>query len=113
MRAYDGTYLGEYTCSTSLANSIFNKFGLYGSDLGIHSIWNELGLYGSKVGLYSPFNPISISPPEIVDGVTVVDYLTVNDFFPGGIHPLLVVNSCFLLGSLEYQYWENEVAEAT
>ena len=80
------TFLGKIE-RTFAINSIFNKVGRYGSEVGLKSIWNEVGRYGSAVTMHSPFNEITSSPPFIVKNGKVIGRLTVNDVLPGAVDP--------------------------
>lgn len=80
------TFLGKIE-TTFAINSIFNKVGHYGSEVGLKSIWNEVSRYGSEVAMHSPFNEITLSPPFIVKNGKVIGRLTVNDGLPGTVDP--------------------------
>ena len=80
--AYLGTISNEFDI-----DSIFNKYGQYGSRYGVDSIWNQYGSYGSKFSLYSPFNEFSIDPPIIVKDGKVVGRLSVNKSIVDAVDP--------------------------
>lgn len=79
-------YLGTISNEFDI-DSIFNKYGRYGSRYGIDSIWNQYGLYGSEFSLHSPFNEFSIDAPIIVKDGKVVGRLTVNKSVSGAVDP--------------------------
>lgn len=81
--AADNTYLGSLIPNRFEQDSIFNKFGPYGSKFSPTSIFNEFGTYGSKFSSLSPFNSFSNTPPTAyVNGVPIAS-ITVNKFVPG------------------------------
>ena len=72
-------YLGCITCNKFDNESIWNKFGTYGSKFNSESIWNKFGTYGSKFNMYSPWNKHSIQAPVVVDKTgTFYGYFTIN-----------------------------------
>ncbi len=76
-----GVYLGCLNCSEYDFNSIFNKFGEYGSRYSERSIWNEYGTYGSRYSFKSPWNSYSFEPPKLVGSSgKFYGYLSVNPF---------------------------------
>lgn len=81
---YSGTFLGSIS-GKSVADSIFNENGEYGSADGVDSIWNPRGAFGSEHGVYSPNNPRTTSPPGIFKDGKVVAYLTVNESIANAI----------------------------
>lgn len=84
----NGTYLGKLTTNTYNSESIFNKYGTYGSEYSSKSIWNKYGTYGSEYSSYSAFNKYAFSPPKIVDSNgKVIGRVTVNEFIKGAITP--------------------------
>jgi|LSQX01.2.fsa_nt_gb hypothetical protein len=80
------TYLGKIENSYNL-ESIFNEYGMYGSEYSSKSIWNEYSTFGNEYNLYSPFNEYSASPPIIVKNGKIIGYLTTNNYIKGGISP--------------------------
>ncbi len=60
-------YLGCLNCTESATDSIFNRYGEYGSPYQSNSIWNHYGDYGSRYSDYSVCNKYSQDPPVIVD----------------------------------------------
>ncbi|CCN92046.1 exported hypothetical protein [Vibrio nigripulchritudo SFn27] len=61
------TFIGCLNCDKSETNSIWNKYGTYGSLYGSQSVWNKHGAYGSKHNVLSPWNQYSTQGPVIVD----------------------------------------------
>lgn len=49
------TYLGKLTTNRFDLDSVFNEYGIYGSEFSINSIWNKFGTYGSEYSIYSVF----------------------------------------------------------
>ena len=60
-------YLGCLTCNKYDSESIWNKYGAYGSKYNDKSIWNKYGTFGSKYNTYCPWNEYSNNPPVVVD----------------------------------------------
>lgn len=60
-------FLGCLNCSKYDSDSIWNKFGTYGSRYNPNSIWNKYGTYGSKYNAASPWNKYSSDPPVVTD----------------------------------------------
>ena len=60
-------YLGKLNASKFDSESIWNKFGEYGSKYKSNSIWNRFGTFGSEYDSYSPFNKYSTTPPILYD----------------------------------------------
>lgn len=61
------TFLGCLSCPETDLDSLFNRFGTYGSHFAANSILNRFGQFGSKFAPYSPCNVYSTTPPVIVD----------------------------------------------
>lgn len=81
-------YLGKLSSNKYDQESIFNKYGKYGSEYSSESVWNNYGTYGSKYSNYSAFNPYTNKPPLIVDiDGNVYGYLTVNKYISGAVDP--------------------------
>lgn len=75
------TYLGCVTCNKFDKESIWNKYGTYGSKYNKISIWNEYGTYGSKYNNYSPWNDYGKNPPMVVDeNGDFYGYFSTNEF---------------------------------
>lgn len=79
-------FLGRVTSNTFAADSIGNKYGLYGSAFSTTSIFNEFGPYGSPFSLTSAFNSLATNPPIISKG-TAAAYLTTNQLKTPRIDP--------------------------
>ena len=74
-------YLGKLNANQYDSESIWNKYGEYGSSYNSKCIWNEYGAYGGKYSDYSPFNEYANYPPVIVDiNGDFYGYLTVNRY---------------------------------
>ena len=74
-------YLGKLNASKYDSESIWNKYGQYGSKYNSKSIWNEYGRYGGKYSNYSPFNPYATHPPVLVDSQgNFYGYFTANKY---------------------------------
>ena len=61
------TFLGCLVCPETDQDSLFNRFGTYGSRFAANSILNRFGPFGGKFAPYSPCNVYSTTPPVIVD----------------------------------------------
>ena len=79
-------YLGTISNEFDI-DSIFNKYGMYGSKYSLDSIWNQYGQYGSEYSLYSPFNPFSSEPPIILKDSKIVGRLSVNKSIVDAVDP--------------------------
>jgi len=73
----DGQLLGKLTGKYD-NDSIFNKYGPYGSKYSTTSIFNKYSQYGSKYGSYSINNPYSSTPPKLFIKGSFVGHVTVN-----------------------------------
>lgn len=74
-------YLGCLNCSKHDNNSIWNKYGTYGSKYSSNSIWNKYGTYGGQYSVYSPFNKYTATPPILVDSYgNFYGYFTANKY---------------------------------
>ena len=74
-------YLGNINTSKYDSNSIWNKYGTYGSKTSSRSIWNKYGTYGGTYSQYSPFNRMAQYPPVIVDkDGNFYGYFTANQY---------------------------------
>jgi hypothetical protein len=61
------TFLGCLSCPETDLDSLFNRFGTFGSQFAANSILNRFGQFGGKLAPYSPCNVHSTTPPVIVD----------------------------------------------
>lgn len=64
---YEEDYLGKLNASKYDTESIWNKYGTYGSKYNTKSIWNKYSTYGNSYNSYSPFNKYSTTPPVLRD----------------------------------------------
>lgn len=77
--ATDGTFLGTLEPGTAPL-SVFNQFGVHGSEFGVHSVKNPFCVYGGEFGPQSPLNAFCQNPPMLcIDGVPVA-FITNNKF---------------------------------
>lgn len=91
--ANNSVFLGRLNCPEYENDSIYNKYGSYGSNYGPFSIWNANGIYGSKYSQYSPWNLYAPNPPIIVDqNGNFYGYFTVNKFQPNRTRITAYVN---------------------
>lgn len=86
-----GTFLGKITNRYD-NNSIFNKYGNYGSKYNSTSIWNPYGQYGSKYSSYSAFNDYTYYPPKIIKNNKIIGYLTTNKYIQGAVNPYFLLS---------------------
>ena len=89
----ENTYLGEITNSYA-SDSIFNEYGIYGSEYSSSSIWNEYATFGSEYSSYSPFNEYTSTPPMMIKGGKIIGYLTANKSIKPSISPNLLKALC-------------------
>lgn len=74
-------YLGCLSCSSSVSDSVRNKFGPHGSRFASESVWNHFSDYGSKFSDYGVCNQFATDPPVIVDeDGTYYGRLTLNRY---------------------------------
>ena len=62
----DNQRMGCLSCSKYHTDSIWNKYGTYGSKYNDESIWNKYGTYGSKYNSFSPWN-------KYEEGMKIID----------------------------------------
>ncbi|KZX38234.1 hypothetical protein [Wohlfahrtiimonas chitiniclastica] len=86
-------YLGSITNKYD-SNSIFNKYGNYGSEYYADSIMNDYGIYGGKYSAESPFNEYTSTPPYIVKNGHIIGYLTVNTYMNNALNPYVLIAEC-------------------
>jgi len=97
----DGTeFLGTLSTNRYDSDSIFNKYGSYGSKYSSTSIWNPYGTYGSKYSIDSAFNKYSTSPPIIVYNGQAIAYVSVNKYLSGSISPYQLWNEAKAIDSM-------------
>ena len=87
IEASDGTFLGKLNPNAYDADSIFNKYGRYGSAYSPTCIFNEYSTYGGPYSTLSPFNEYSSTPPKVFVSGAFVGYLTVNSYLQPRIDP--------------------------
>lgn len=90
----DGEYLGKIT-GPYAPDSIFNKYGTYGSRYQTKSIFNPYGKYGSEYQQYSATNPYTNKPPAIVKGGKVIAYASANRNLAGALNALVIGITCY------------------
>jgi len=100
--ADDGQFLGLVSCSLYDVDSIFNRFGMYGSRFSFTSIWNEFGMYGGKFGMYSPFNDFTSTPPYVFVNGRFAAYLTQGGFLFPKVSPTDLIVACGADDYFEY-----------
>lgn len=76
----DGVYLGKLNPNKFDQESIFNKFGPFGSKFSQSSIFNRFSPYGNQFNILSPFNQYSSNSPKIFVRGQFVAYLTKNKY---------------------------------
>ena len=81
----DGTFLGRLTRNKYDGNSIYNKYGNYGSKYSSTSIFNDYSEYGGKYSSKSPFNKYATEPPKIFLNNSFHGYLTVNKYHQNAV----------------------------
>ncbi len=93
--AQDGenTFLGKVDNKYS-SESIFNKFGTFGSRFSSQSIWNKFSTFGGSYGLHSPHNKFSAEPPMLIKRGKVIGYLSANKTITPSISPNLLKALC-------------------
>jgi hypothetical protein len=89
----ENTYLGKITASTD-SDSIFNKYGTFGSEYSSTSIWNKFSQFGSEFSSHSPFNKFTSTPPMMVKGGKIIGYLSANKTMNSSITPNLLRALC-------------------
>ena len=60
----------------------------------------------------SPFNKFG-TPPEITDGTSLIEYLTVSSIHIPAIHPADLVDYCFDYGSISWEHWMGLVQDSS
>ncbi len=87
IEAADGAYLGNLIPDELNQDSVFNRFGPYGSEFSQTSIFNPYSPYGSQFSLLSAFNEFTNSPPKVYLRGRFVGYLTKNKYLAPRIDP--------------------------
>ena len=65
--ASDGTFLGTLEDNQYATNSIYNKYGNFGSKYNSNGILNKYSNYGSDYSDLSPFNKYASKAPGLYD----------------------------------------------
>lgn len=89
--AQDGTFLGVITEDAYQQQSIFYKYGPYGSEDRMASIWNKYSTYGAKTSDLSPFSKRATKPPRVMKNGDCIGYLTISPTCTQRIHPRVLV----------------------
>jgi hypothetical protein len=87
------TYLG-CLCDESDPDSVISPVGAYGSQskFSTNSIWNRYGTFGSDYSSQSACNRYAFDPPVVVNNGQIVGRLTRNQFASGAITDPAVVS---------------------
>jgi len=84
----ESTYLGKLSTNKYDKESIYNKYGDYGSEYKKTCIWNQYGDFGGEYSKYSPYNKYTSNSPKIYDSTgKYVGRLTVNEITTDAINP--------------------------
>ena len=78
IEAGDGSLLGRLNPNRWDEKSIFNRFGIYGSNYSPSSIFNRFSTYGNQFSSLSPYNRFSTNPPKLYVKGKFVAFLTKN-----------------------------------
>jgi hypothetical protein len=76
--AGDGTFLGKLNPNAYDNESIFNKYGPYGSKYSQTCIFNPYSPYGGQYSDLSPYNLYANNPPQVFLKGRFFAFLTVN-----------------------------------
>ena len=87
LAAQDGQFLGSLRPNRYDQDSIFNRYGPYGSRYSQTCIFNRYSPYGGRYSSLSPFNPYTSTPPQVYHGGQAIAYLTVNTRLKPRIDP--------------------------
>jgi hypothetical protein len=87
IEAQDGIFLGNLNPNIFDNESIFNRFGMYGSQFSQESIFNRFCPYGNKLSQLSAYNEVATTPPKIYIRGQFFGYLTKNSSFSNRIDP--------------------------
>lgn len=87
IEAADGAFLGKLTSNQYDQESIFNRFGPYGSQYSQTSVFNKFSNYGNQFSDLSPFNNFTKTPPKLYVKGQFVAYLTVNSTLSPRVDP--------------------------
>ena len=64
---FHDVYLGCLNCDRYDSDSVWNRYGNYGSKYNTNSIWNRYGNYGDQYSNTSPWYKYASYPPIVVD----------------------------------------------
>lgn len=92
IEAADGTFLGKLNPNRYESDSIFNRYGSYGSKYSSTCIFNKYSNYGSQFSQLSSYNRFASSPPKVFVNGKFCAYLTVNESIQPRIHPDEILN---------------------
>ncbi|GGH46258.1 hypothetical protein GCM10008014_08810 [Paenibacillus silvae] len=81
------TFLGTLSTNTYDLDSIFNKYGTYGSSYSLNSITNNYGTYGSDYSIESAYNKYATKPPILTYKGETIFYVTMNKNIKNSITP--------------------------
>ena len=87
IEAQDGTFLGTLSQNPYDTDSIFNRYGQYGSSYSPLSIFNRYGNYGSLYSDLSPFNQYSQRSPRLFIRGKFAAFLTKNRYLTPHVDP--------------------------
>ncbi len=87
IQAENGQFLGKLNPNKFDSDSIFNKFGPYGSKFSNTSIFNKFSDYGSQFSAFSPFNKFTTTPPILFLNGQFTAHLTVNSMLSPRVDP--------------------------
>ncbi len=73
-------FLGRIVNSNTQAESIFNKYGTYGSRFSPTSIFNKYCPYGGEYGQWSPENPYCNTPPKLFINGQFLGHISSNRY---------------------------------
>lgn len=87
IEAQDGKFLGSLNQNPFDTQSIFNRFGSYGSKFSSDSIFNKFSPYGGTFSMQSPFNTTARRPPKIIKNGVVLGFVSSNPTITPRIAP--------------------------
>ncbi|OPG91292.1 hypothetical protein B2I21_34915 [Chryseobacterium mucoviscidosis] len=80
-------FLGTISTNSYDSDSIFNKYGNYGSSYSTTSITNKYGTYGGEYSNESAYNKYATKPPILTYKGQTVFYVTMNTTIQNAITP--------------------------
>jgi hypothetical protein len=90
----EGKYLGRVANKYN-SDSIFNRYGTYGSRYSSESVWNDYGSFGSKYSNTSARSQYASSPPLLIKDRQIIGRLTTNQYLSGAINPTTLGIVCY------------------